>query len=101
MGISPYATLAICVVGNMVPLVPLFLALRSQAAAAQTRRTAPCPHPLEPRSDHFIGRQVVTQASPRSRREKLAGLPTGQSRWLALTLFVGVPAPDARPSRSP
>ena len=25
--------------------------------------------------------------------KKLAGLPTGQSRWLALTLFVGVPAP--------
>lgn len=24
---------------------------------------------------------------------KLSGLPTGQSRWLALTLFVGVPAP--------
>jgi hypothetical protein len=26
-------------------------------------------------------------------QHKLSGLPTGQSRWLALTLFIGVPAP--------
>mmetsp|Transcript_34975 Transcript_34975/g.115933 ORF Transcript_34975/g.115933 Transcript_34975/m.115933 type:complete len:258 (-) Transcript_34975:179-952(-) len=69
MGISPYATLAICVVGNMVPLVPLFLALRSQAVKSLLK-------PLLARAE-----------------KKLAGLPTGQSRWLALTLFVGVPAP--------
>jgi len=69
MGIPPLTTFAICVIGNMVPLVPFFLALRSAFVKKLLK-------PLLYRAEH-----------------KLAGLPKGQSRWLALTLFVGVPAP--------
>jgi len=69
MGLSPYATLAFCIIGNMLPILPTLLALRS---------------PL-----------IKKLAAPLLARaeKKLAGLPTGQSRTLALTLFVGVPAP--------
>merc|ERR1719482_2163483 len=53
----------------MLPILPTLLALRS---------------PL-----------IKKLAAPLLARaeKKLAGLPTGQSRTLALTLFVGVPAP--------
>lgn len=37
MGLSPWATFAICVVGNMVPLVPFFLALRSAVVKVRKR----------------------------------------------------------------
>jgi len=69
MGLSPFLTFAICLVGNMAPIAPMLLALRSS----------------------FFKKL----AAPLLRRaeKKLAGLPTGQSRTLALALFVGVPAP--------
>lgn len=69
MGLGPVTTFAICVVGNMVPIAPMILALRL---------------PL-----------VKRAAAPFLRRaeHKRASLPTGQSRTLALTLFVGVPLP--------
>ena len=67
MGLSPWTTFAICAVGNMVPIVPMFLALRS----AFIKKLAA---PLLARAE-----------------KKLAGLPSGQSRALALALFVGVP----------
>lgn len=69
MGIAPLTTLVICVVGNMAPILPTLLALRS---AAVKKVAAP----------------LLTRAE-----KKLAGLPTGQSRTLALALFVGIPAP--------
>jgi hypothetical protein len=44
MGISAWATFAICVVGNMVPLVPFFLALRSAAVKVlHSSRMPPLP----------------------------------------------------------
>ena len=69
MGLTPMTTFAICVVGNMLPIAPMILALRS----AFFKKLAA---PLLKRAE-----------------KKLAGLPTGQSRTLALALFVGVPAP--------
>ena len=69
MGISPATTFLICAVGNMAPIAPMLLALRS----AFFKKLAA---PLLKRAE-----------------SKLAGLPTGQSRTLALALFVGVPAP--------
>lgn len=69
MGISPAATFAICAIGNMLPIAPMLLALRSSFFK---KLAAP----------------LLTRAE-----KKLAGLPTGQSRTLALALFVGVPAP--------
>ena len=69
MGLSPWATLIICVVGNMLPIAPVLLAFRSDFVKAK----------LKP---------LITRAE-----KKLAGLPEGQSRELALALFVGIPAP--------
>ena len=69
MGMSPWATLVICVVGNMIPIAPTILALRSDFVKK-------------------IAAPLLTRAE-----KKLAGLPTGQSRTLALALFVGIPAP--------
>jgi len=69
MGMSPYSTFGICILGNMAPILPTLLALRSPF--------------------------VKKLAAPLLKRaeKKLAGLPTGQSRFLALALFVGIPAP--------
>ena len=69
MGISPATTFLICAVGNMAPIAPMLLALRS---AFFKKLAAP----------------LLARAE-----KKLAGLPTGQSRTLALALFVGIPAP--------
>ena len=69
MGYSPAITFAICVIGNMVPIAPMLLALRSAFFKK-------------------LAKPLLTRAE-----KKLAGLPTGQSRTLALALFVGVPAP--------
>lgn len=69
MGISPVATFIICVVGNMLPIAPVLLGLRS---------------PLIKR----LAAPLLERAN-----KKLAGLPKGRSRELALALFVGVPAP--------
>ena len=69
MGMSPALTFAICVLGNMFPIIPTLLALRS---AAVKKIAAP----------------LLARAE-----KKLAGLPSGQSRTLALALFVGIPAP--------
>jgi len=69
MGLSPWVTFVICVVGNMAPIAPMLLALRSTFFKKLAA-------PLLKRAE-----------------KKLAGLPTGQSRTLALALFVGVPAP--------
>jgi len=69
MGLSPATTFAICAVGNMLPIAPMLLALRSSFFKKLAA-------PLLKRAE-----------------KKLAGLPTGQSRTLALALFVGVPAP--------
>jgi len=69
MGLSPYATLAFCIIGNMLPILPTLLALRSP-----------------------LIKKVAAPLLARAEK-KLAGLPSGQSRTLALTLFVGVPAP--------
>jgi len=69
MGYSPILTFVICVLGNMAPIAPTLLALRSSFVKKLAA-------PLLKRAEH-----------------KLAGLPTGQSRTLALALFVGVPAP--------
>ena len=69
MGLSPLATLVICVIGNMVPIAPTLLGLRS----------------------NFV-KKLAAPLLARAEK-KLAGLPTGQSRTLALALFVGVPAP--------
>jgi len=69
LGLSPLVTFVICVAGNMLPILPTLLALRSEA--------------------------VKKMAAPLLKRaeSKLAALPTGQSRSLALALFVGIPAP--------
>jgi len=69
LGLSPVATFMICVAGNMLPIAPTLLALRSDF--------------------------VKKLAAPLLKRaeSKLKGLPSGQSRTLALALFVGVPAP--------
>ena len=69
MGYSPAITFAICVIGNMVPIAPMLLALRSAFFKK-------------------LAKPLLTRAE-----KKLAGLPTGQSRTLALALFVRVPAP--------
>mgnify|MGYP001207656389 FL=1 len=69
MGLSPAATLAICVVGNMLPIVPTLLALRSPLVKKLAA-------PLLRRAEH-----------------KMAGFPKGDARTRALALFVGVPAP--------
>lgn len=69
MGLGPATTFAICVLGNMAPIAPMLLALRSSFFKKLAA-------PLLARAE-----------------KKLAGLPTGQSRTLALALFVGVPAP--------
>jgi len=69
MGISPALTFVICLLGNMAPIAPMLLALRSSFFKKLAA-------PLLARAE-----------------KKLAGLPTGQSRTLALALFVGVPAP--------
>jgi uncharacterized membrane protein len=69
MGLSPAPVLVICVLANMAPIAPLLLALRLDAVK---KLMAP----------------LLTRAE-----KKLAGLPAGQSRWLALALFVGLPAP--------
>jgi len=69
MGIPPLVTFLICVLGNMAPIAPTLLALRSPFIKGLAA-------PLLKRAE-----------------KKLAGLPTGQSRTLALALFVGVPAP--------
>jgi len=69
MGMSPWTTLAICIVGNMLPIAPTLLALRSDFVKK-------------------LAKPLLVRAE-----KKLAGLPTGQSRTLALALFVGVPAP--------
>lgn len=69
MGLNPWLTLTICVLGNMLPIAPTLLALRSKAI-----RT--------------LAKPLLTRA-----QKKLAGLPEGQSRSLALALFVGIPAP--------
>lgn len=69
MGLSPLTTLLICVLGNMAPIAPILLSLRSPSIKKLAA-------PLLKRAQH-----------------KLDGLPTGQSRTLALALFVGVPAP--------
>ena len=69
MGLPPATTFAICVIGNMLPIAPMILALRSV----------------------FFKRLAAPLLK---RAEKIrAGLPTGQSRWLTLALFIGVPAP--------
>lgn len=69
LGLSPLTTFVICVAGNMLPILPTLLVLRSDA--------------------------VKKAAAPLLKRaeSKLAALPSGQSRSLALALFVGVPAP--------
>ena len=69
LGLPPLSTFVICVLGNMLPIAPTILALRSP----------------------FIKKL----AAPLLKRaeKKLAALPTGQSRTLALALFVGIPAP--------
>merc|ERR1719213_1106937 len=69
MGLSPIATFVICVIGNMLPIAPMLLGLRS----------------------NFV-KKLAAPLLARAEK-KLAGLPTGQSRTLALALFVGVPAP--------
>jgi len=69
MGLSPATTFAICVIGNMLPIAPMLIVLRSS-----------------------FFRQLAAPLLKRAEK-KLAGLPTGQSRTLALALFVGVPAP--------
>lgn len=69
MGLAPATTFAICVIGNMLPIAPMLLVLRSS-----------------------FFRQLAAPLLKRAEK-KLAGLPTGQSRTLALALFVGVPAP--------
>lgn len=69
MGISPSVTFLICVIGNMLPIAPTLLGLRSSFIKGLAA-------PLLARAE-----------------KKLAGLPKGQSRVLALALFVGVPAP--------
>ena len=69
MGLTPSATFAICVLGNMLPIAPTLLVLRSA-----------------------FFRQLAAPLLKRAEK-KLAGLPTGRSRTLALALFVGVPAP--------
>jgi uncharacterized membrane protein len=69
MGISPLATFVICILGNMAPIAPTLLGLRSS----------------------FIKRLAAPLLA--RAEKKLAILPTGQSRTLALALFVGVPAP--------
>ena len=69
MGISPAATFVICTIGNMLPIAPMLLALRSS-----------------------LFKKLAAPLLKRAEK-KLAGLPTGQSRTLALALFVGVPAP--------
>merc|ERR1719247_1461208 len=65
----PDSVVLICVFGNMLPIAPTLLGLRSRAVRD-------CAAPLLKRAE-----------------KKLAKLPTGQSRWLALMLFVGIPAP--------
>jgi len=69
MGIPPLTTFVICVIGNMIPIAPTLLALRSDAVKK-------------------VAKPLLDRAN-----KKLANLPTGQSRTLALALFVGVPAP--------
>merc|ERR1719152_158685 len=64
-----FLTFSICILGNMAPIAPMLLALRS----AFFKKLAA---PLLKRAE-----------------KKLAGLPSGQSRTLALALFVGIPAP--------
>ena len=102
LGLSPLATFVICVAGNMLPIAPTLLALRSDAVkkarrlgfrlalrlallallclAASLRRRWPC---------------YAQLAAPLLKRaeKKMAGLPSGQSRTLGLALFVGIPAP--------
>ena len=75
MGMSPYSTFGICILGNMAPILPTLLALRSPF--------------------------VKKLAAPLLKRaeKKLAGLPTGQSRFLALALFVGTHVPQSAASR--
>jgi len=69
MGLTPAATFCICVIGNMLPILPTLLALRTPS--------------------------VKSLAAPLLKRaeKKLAALPKGQSRAFALALFVGVPFP--------
>ena len=69
LGLSPLLTFAICIVGNMAPILPMLLALRSDYV-----------------------KKIMAPLLKRAEK-KLAALPTGQSRTLALALFVGVPAP--------
>ena len=69
LGLSPLLTFTICILGNMAPILPMLLALRSDAVKK-------------------IAKPLLKRAE-----KKLAALPTGQSRTLALALFVGVPAP--------
>lgn len=69
LGLSPLTTLVICVAGNMLPILPTLLALRSDAVKK-------------------VAAPLITRAE-----SKLHALPSGQSRALALALFVGVPAP--------
>ncbi|KAL1503816.1 hypothetical protein AB1Y20_012283 [Prymnesium parvum] len=69
MGLNPWLTLLICVLGNMLPIAPTLLALRSDFVKS-------------------LAKPLLLRAE-----KKLAGLPTGQSRTLALALFVGIPAP--------
>lgn len=69
MGLNPLSTFIICVVGNMLPIAPTLLALRSDAV-----------------------KKVAAPLLERANK-KLAKLPSGQSRTLALALFVGIPAP--------
>jgi VIT1/CCC1 family predicted Fe2+/Mn2+ transporter len=49
-------------------------------------------HPHLP-SPPAVARQKLLKPLLDRAEHKLSGLPKGQSRWLALTLFVGVPAP--------
>eukprot|EP00240_Pyramimonas_obovata_P006127 CAMPEP_0118923750 /NCGR_PEP_ID=MMETSP1169-20130426/2165_1 /TAXON_ID=36882 /ORGANISM="Pyramimonas obovata, Strain CCMP722" /LENGTH=317 /DNA_ID=CAMNT_0006864783 /DNA_START=136 /DNA_END=1089 /DNA_ORIENTATION=+ len=69
MGLSPFVTFLICVAGNMLPIAPVLLGLRSPAV----RKLAA---PLLKRAEG-----------------KLATLPKGQAANVALAVFVGVPAP--------
>ena len=122
LGLSPGLTFVICVLGNMAPIAPMLLALRSDFFKARPHAFFAHERTSSLAARHTIASNPATPPSSRlpvracrvwlacsccmwwraqklakpllSRAEKkLAGLPTGQSRTLALALFVGVPAP--------
>jgi hypothetical protein len=57
MGISPWTTFAICVAGNMLPLVPFFLALRSAAVKVFA-------HALQPHATAAIAPATCRECCP-------------------------------------